>query len=62
MFNHVIVICDSISNKFTFSRKHYPSQIDYTKILNCVSCGIFLGFDNDTESEITHDGVKSTKK
>ena len=62
MVNHVIVIYDSISNKFTFSRKHHPNPHDYTTILNCISCGNFLGFDNETEIEITHDGVKSTNK
>ena len=62
MVNHVIVIYDSISNKFTFSRKHHPSPNDYTTILNCINCGNFLGFDNETEIEITHDGVKSTNK
>jgi hypothetical protein len=62
MVNHVLIIYDSISNKFTFSRKHHPSPNDNTTILNCISCGNFLGFDNETEIEITHEGVKSTKK
>ena len=62
MVNHVLIIYDSISNKFSFTRKHQPSPNDYTIILKCVSCGNFLGFDNETEIEITHDGVKSTNK
>ena len=62
MINHVIVIYDSISNKFIFSRKHHPSPNDYTTILNCINCGNFLGFDNETEIEITLDSIKSTKK
>jgi hypothetical protein len=41
--NHVIVIYDSISNNFTFSRKHHPSPNDYPTILNCISCCDFLG-------------------
>ena len=62
MVNHVIVLYDSISNKFTFSRKHQPSPNDYITILNCISCGNFLGFDNETYINITHEGIKSTKK
>jgi hypothetical protein len=62
MVNHVLVIYDSISNKFTFTRKHHPSPKDKTTILNCISCGNFLGFDNETEIKITHEGIKSTKK
>ncbi len=44
--NHVLIIHDSISNKFTFTRKHQPSPNDHTTILNCISCGNFLGFYN----------------
>ena len=62
MVNHVIVIYDSITNKFTFSRKHHPSPNSFTSILNCINCGNFIGFDNGTEIEITHEGVKSIKK
>ncbi len=61
MVNNVLIIYDSISNKFTCTRKHRPSPNDYTTILNCLSCGNFLGFDNETEIEITHEGVISTK-
>jgi hypothetical protein len=46
MVNHVLIIYDSISNKFTFTRKHHPSPNNYTTILKCISCGNFLGFDN----------------
>ncbi len=62
MVNHVLIIYDSISNKFTYTRKHHPSPINYTTILKCKSCWNFLGFDNETEIEITHEGVKSTNK
>ncbi len=36
MVNHVLIIYDSISNKFTFTRKHHPSPNDYTTILKCI--------------------------
>jgi hypothetical protein len=62
MVNHVLIIYDSISNKFTFTRKHHPSPNDYTTILKCISFGNVLGFDNNTEIEITHEGVKSKNK
>ena len=62
MVNHVLIIYDSISNKFTFTRKHQPSPNDFTTILNCINCGNFIGFDNGTDIEITHEGIKSTNK
>ena len=62
MVNHVIVVYDSISNKFTFSRKHHPSPNNYTTILKCISCGNFIGFDNGMDINITHEGVKSTNE
>jgi hypothetical protein len=62
MVNHVLIIYDSISNKFTFTRKHHPSPNDFTTILNCINCGNFIGFDNGTDIEITHEGIKSTNK
>ncbi len=62
MVNHVLIKYDSISNKFTLTRKHQPSQNDYTTIFKCISFGIFLGFDNETDIEITHEGINSTKK
>ncbi len=54
MVNHVLIMYDSISNKFTFTRKNQPSPNDHNTILKCKSCGNFLGFDNETEIEITH--------
>ena len=62
MVNHVLIIYDSISNKFTFTRKHQPSPNDFTTILNCINCGNFIGFDNGTDIEITHEGIKSKYK
>ncbi len=62
MVNHVLIIYDSKSHKFTLTRKHPPSPSDYTTILSCISCGNFLGFDNETETEITHEGINATKK
>jgi hypothetical protein len=62
MVNHVLIIYDSISNKFTFTRKHHPSPNDFTTILNCINCGNFIGFDNGTDIEITHEGIKSKYK
>jgi hypothetical protein len=62
MVNHVLIIYDSISNKFTFTRKHHPSPNNYTTILKCISCGNFIGFDNGIDINITHEGVKSTNK
>ena len=62
MVNHVIIVYDSISNKFTFTRKQQPSTNDFTTTLNCISCGNFLGFDNGTYINITHEGIKSTNK
>ena len=43
MVNHVIVVYDSISNKFTFSRKHHPSPNNYTTMLSGITYGNFLG-------------------
>ena len=62
MVNHVLIIYDSISNKFTFTRKHHPSPNDFTTILSCINCGNFIGFDNGTDIEITHEGIKSKNK
>ena len=60
--NHVLIIYDSISNKFTFTRKHHPSPNDFITILSCINCGNFIGFVNGTNIEITHEGVLSKKK
>jgi hypothetical protein len=62
MLNHIIVTYDSISNKFTYARKHHPSPNNFKSILRCINCGNFIGFDNGTDIEITHEGIKSTKK
>ena len=62
LVNHVIIIYDSISNKFTFTRKHHPSPNNFTTILSCINCGNFIGFDNGTDIEITHEGIKSKNK
>jgi len=62
MVNHVLVTYDSISNKFTYARKHQPRTNDFTTTLSGITCGNFLGFDNGTDIEITHEGIKSTKK
>ena len=62
MVNHVLIIYDSISNKFTFTRKHHPSPNDFITILSCINCGNFIGFDNETDIEITHEGIKSKNK
>ena len=60
--NHIIITYDSISNKFTFTRKHHPSPNAFVIILQCINCGNFIGFDNETETEITHEGTKSKNK
>ena len=62
LLNHVIVTYDSISNKFTFTRKHHPSPNEFVIILECINCGNFIGFDNGTNIEITHEGVLSKNK
>jgi len=62
MLNHVIVNYDSISNKFTYARKHQPSTNDFTTTLSGITCGNFIGFDNETDIDITHEGIKSTNK
>lgn len=60
--NHVFVTYDSISNKFTFTRKHHPSPNEFLIILQCINCGNFIGFDNGSNIEITHEGVVSYNK
>ena len=62
LVNHVIITYDSISNKFTFTRKHHPSPNEFVIILECINCGNFIGFDNGTNIEITHVGVLSYNK
>jgi hypothetical protein len=62
LVNHVIITYDSISNKFTFTRKHHPSPNEFVIILECINCGNFIGFDNGTNIEITHEGVLSYNK
>ncbi len=62
MVNHVIIVYDSISNKFTFTRKYQPSQNYFTTILNCINCGNFIGFDSGTDIEITHEGINQNIK
>ena len=62
MLNHVIVNYDSISNKFSYARKHHPSPNDFTTTLSGITCGNFIGFDNETDIDITHEGIKSTNK
>ena len=62
LVNHVLITYDSISNKFTFTRKHQPSPNEFIIILECINCGNFIGFDNGTNIEITHDGVLSQNK
>ncbi len=60
MLNHIIVTYDSISNEFTYARKHHPSPNNFIPILRCINCGTFIGLDNGTDVEITHEGIKST--
>ena len=55
MLNRVIVTYDSISNKFTYARKHHPSPKDFTTTLSGITCGSFIGFDNGTDIETTHE-------
>ena len=62
LLNHVFVTYDSISNKFTFTRKHHPSPHEFVIILECINCGNFIGFDNGTNIEITHEGILSKNK
>ena len=62
LLNHVFVTYDSISNKFTFTRKHHPSPYEFVIILECINCGNFIGFDNGTNIEITHEGILSKNK
>jgi hypothetical protein len=62
LVNHILIIYDSISNKFTFTRKHQPSPNEFTIVLECINCGNFIGFDNETNIEITHEGVISKNK
>ncbi len=62
MVNHILVTYDSIANKFTFTRKHQPSTNDFTTTSRGISCCNFIGFDNETDIEITYEGVKSTNK
>ena len=62
LVNHVLITYDSISNKFTFTRKHKPSPNEFIIILECINCGNFIGFDNGTNIEITHEGVLSQNK
>ena len=62
LVNHVLITYDSISNKFKFTRKHHPSPNEFVIILECINCGNFIGFDNGTNIEITHEGVLSKNK
>ena len=62
LVNHVLITYDSISNKFTFTRKHQPSPNEFIIILECINSGNFIGFDNGTNIEITHEGVLSQNK
>ena len=62
LVNHVAVTYDSISNKFTFTTKHQPSPNEFTIVLECINCGNFIGFDNGTNIEITHEGILSKNK
>ena len=62
LVNHVLITYDSISNKFKFIRKHHPSPNEFIIILECLNCGNFIGFDNGTNIEITHEGVLSKNK
>ncbi len=41
MVNHVLVTYDSISNKFTYARKHQSSPNDFTTTLSGITCGNF---------------------
>ena len=62
LVNHVAVTYDSISNKFTYTRKYQPSPSAFTIVLECTNCGNFVGFDNETNTEITYAGVQSKNK
>ncbi len=62
MVNHVLVACDSISNKFTFARKHQACPNDFTTKLSGVTSCNFLEFKKGTDINITHEGIKSIDK
>ena len=62
LVNHIVVKYDSISNKFTYTRKYEPNPSAFTIILKCTNCGNFVGFDNETNIEITYAGVQSQNK
>ena len=53
---------DSVSNKFIFYRDEDLSVLHHKIYLKPITCGQFLGFDNNVEVEITPFGVMSDNK
>jgi hypothetical protein len=53
---------DSIKNKFIFYRDEMLDVVHHRIYLSPVTCGQFLGFDNNVEVEITSFGVMSDNK
>ena len=53
---------DSVSNKFVFYRDEDLSVLHHKIYLKPITCGQFLGFDNNVEVEITPFGVMSDNK
>jgi hypothetical protein len=53
---------DSISNKFVFYRDEALSAIHHKIYLSPITCGQFLGFENDVEVEVTSYGIMSENK
>jgi len=53
---------DSIKNKFIFYRDETLDVVHHRIYLSPVTCGQFLGFDNNVEVEITSYGVMSDNK
>ena len=53
---------DSVSNKFIFYRDEDLSVLHHKIYLKPITCGQFLGFDNNVEVDITPFGVMSDNK
>jgi hypothetical protein len=63
LLGFVKVSYDSIKNKFVFYRDESLDMLIHHRIyLSCITCGQFLGFENNIEVEVTSYGVMSEDK
>jgi hypothetical protein len=63
LLGFVKVSYDNIKNKFVFYRDESLDILIHHKIyLSCITCGQFLGFENDVEVEVTSYGIMSENK